>query len=59
MLAYASARTVHALLYGVDVHNAFSFGTAGLVLMAIVVPASYVPSSRAAHVDPMDALRLE
>ena len=59
VLAYASARMVHALLYGVDVHNAVSFSTAGLVLMAIVALASYVPSSRAAHVDPMDALRLE
>src|SRR5262249_20827114 len=56
MLAWASARAVRALLYGVDVHNAFSFGTAGLVLMAIVVLSSYVPSSRAAHIDPMVAL---
>jgi ABC-type lipoprotein release transport system permease subunit len=50
---------VHALLYGVDVHNSISFSTAGLVLMAIVALASYVPSSRAGHVNPMDALRLE
>jgi predicted permease len=59
VLAYASARAVRSLLYGVDVHDASSFGVAGLVLMAIVVAASYVPSSRAAQVDPMVALRLE
>jgi ABC-type antimicrobial peptide transport system permease subunit len=59
MLAYASARTVRTLLYGVDVHDASSFGVAGLALMAIVVLASYVPSSRAAQIDPMVALRVE
>lgn len=59
VLAYASARTVRTLLYGVDVHDASSFGVAGLVLMAIVVLASYVPSSRAAQIDPMVTLRLE
>jgi len=58
-LAYASARLVRALLYGVDVHDASSFGLAGLVLMAIVVLAGYVPSSRAAQIDPMVTLRLE
>src|SRR5262245_48972224 len=59
VLAYASARAVQSLLYGVDVHHASSFGVAGLVLMATVVAASYAPSSRAARVDPMVALRLE
>ncbi len=59
MVAYAFSRAVRALLYGVDVHDVSSFGVAALVLMAIVVTASYVPSSRAAHADPMAALRLE
>ena len=59
LLAYAFSRAVRALLYGVDVHDAYSFGVTALVLMAMVVAASYVPSSRAAQVDPMVALRVE
>jgi ABC-type antimicrobial peptide transport system permease subunit len=59
LMAYASARAMRALLYGVDVHNASAFGVAALVLMAIVVLASYLPSARAAQIDPMVALRLE
>jgi ABC-type lipoprotein release transport system permease subunit len=59
VLAYAFSRAVRALLYGVDVHDASSFAVPALVLMAIVVAATYVPSSRAAQVDPMVALRRE
>ena len=59
LVAYASTHAVRALLYGVDAYDASSFGVAGLILMALVVLASYVPSSRAAKVDPMVALRAE
>jgi putative ABC transport system permease protein len=58
-LAYASARAVRSLLYGVDVHDASTFGVAALLLMVVVLLASFIPSSRAAQVDPMVALKVE
>jgi putative ABC transport system permease protein len=49
--------TLTHLLFGVAPLDATSFAGAALVLLAVLMLASYVPAQRAAHVDPAAALR--
>ncbi len=48
-----------ATLQGYRVHSAAIFVCVPLVLLGVVLVAIYVPASRAARVDPMEALRYE
>jgi putative ABC transport system permease protein len=48
-----------SLLYGVPALDAATFLSASLVLMLVVLAASYIPARRAAKLDPMAALRWE
>jgi putative ABC transport system permease protein len=48
-----------SLLYGVPALDAATFLSASLVLMLVVLAASYIPACRAAKLDPMAALRWE
>jgi putative ABC transport system permease protein len=48
-----------ATLQGYRVHSAAIFICVPLVLLGVVLVAIYVPASRAARVDPMEALRYE
>jgi ABC-type antimicrobial peptide transport system permease subunit len=45
------------MLFGVRSIDAVSFGAASLILAAIAAVAIWLPARRAAHVDPMIALR--
>lgn len=58
-LAWATARSMGALLYGVQWHDPMSFLGATLVVILVALVASYLPSRRAARVSPLTALRYE
>jgi len=57
--AAALARTVAALLFGVNPLDAVTFATAAAILAAVALAAAAVPAYRAAKVDPAITLRDE
>jgi putative ABC transport system permease protein len=57
--ALAVGRAVSSLVYGVAVHDPFTFGGVAVVLTVIAFAACFLPARRAAKVDPMVALRCE
>jgi ABC-type antimicrobial peptide transport system permease subunit len=59
VLAWTSARSMGALLYGVQGHDAAAFLVAPLVILPVAVAASCLPAWRAARVSPLAALRHE
>jgi putative ABC transport system permease protein len=59
LLAYFSTRTLSAFLYGVKPGDAYTLLAVGGVLLGSGLLAAYFPARRAAHVDPMEALRGE
>lgn len=46
-------------LYGVNRTDPFTYGCAGVLLAAVALAASWIPARRAAHLDPLVALRHE
>jgi predicted permease len=58
-LAWAAARAVHSLLFGIDAVDPLAFGGTGGVLIAVALGAAFFPARRAASIDPMRALRHE
>ena len=58
-LAIATTRLLSAFLYGIAVRDPASFLVGAVVLLVVAVAATYLPSRRAARVDPMVALRHE
>jgi predicted permease len=58
-LAIAGARSLRALLYGVTPFDPVTLATASVVLVAVGIVASLLPSRNAARVDPLIAIRSE
>ncbi len=59
LLAFAAARVLSAMLFGVGAGDPPTFAAAAATLAAASLAASYAPARRAARVDPMEALRSE
>jgi len=57
--AYAAARTLSSLLFGVTPGDLTTFAVAASLLLMTAVAACLVPSVRATRVDPVIALRAE
>jgi ABC-type antimicrobial peptide transport system permease subunit len=55
----ALARALRSQLYEVSPVDPFAFVLTALILLAVVLAASYLPARRAARVDPVRALRAE
>ena len=58
-VAFAAMRVLSSLLFGVSAHDPLIFGGVTLILATAAVLACYIPARRAAHVDPLVALRYE
>jgi putative ABC transport system permease protein len=58
-VAFAAMRVLSSLLFGVSAHDPLIFGSVTLILATAAILACYIPARRAAHVDPLVALRYE
>ena len=56
---WATGLAMQSLLYGVGPMNLAVLAATALVLTLVVICALYLPARRAAHVDPLVALRAE
>ena len=57
--ALSLTRVISGLLYGVSAADPLTFAMVSGLLLLVALGASYLPARRAAHVDPMIALREE
>jgi len=57
--AYASSRLLRALLYETSIVSPWTYAAAAILLLLIAVGASALPASRAASIQPSEALRNE
>lgn len=59
LVSFSLIGLMRSLLYGVAGADASSRLFAGLVILAVVLLAAYLPAYRAARIDPMEALRAD
>jgi predicted permease len=59
MFALAASLGFASLLYGVDVYDPVGYALGAAVVLGTCFVASYIPSRRAATVDPVEALRTD
>ncbi len=59
LAAYASAKLIQSMLFGVEARDPLTFVAVPLVLLSVAVAASVIPAVRASRVDPVEALREE
>ena len=57
--AFALTKALKSLLFGVTPTDPATFGIVAAVLAVAALAACYIPARRAAHVDPLQALRAE
>ena len=57
--AFAVARLISSLLFGIRSADAVTFVGVCLLLVFATLPATYIPALRATRVDPMETLRCE
>jgi predicted permease len=57
--AVAAGRVAETLLFGLSGRDPAAFGASVVVLIAVVLAASYWPARRASRITPMEALRYE
>ena len=55
--AFAAAKLVHGLLYGISATDPWVLGTAVLVMVTVALLAGWLPAARASRIDPNSALR--
>jgi putative ABC transport system permease protein len=57
--AFALGHAAESLLFQMNARDPYVFGAASIILSAVALVAGLIPAQRAAHVDPMTALRYE
>ena len=59
LVSVGAARLIASLLFGTEPSDPVPFAAMLLLLSAVAMLAGYIPARRAAHLDPMRALRLD
>ena len=57
--AFAGARYLESMLFGVEARDPATFAAVAAMFAAVAVAAAYLPARRATRVDPMVALRID
>ena len=57
--AFVAARALSRFLFGIGASDPVTFAAVSVLLLAVALLGSYIPSRRAMRVDPIVALRAE